>query len=241
MIGHHRFNTSWENGTGKSRTARAIATQLSGLYLSTDRLTGLMSFDNYRWTSVPNMDQYKGIPLSDSDRQQAIGFSGRTGSAVEELYRLKDEPAVLLRVAAFVRRALGRTIEMRETAGFLDPYVRVGNVDYSLLRDEGHGLRELVVLLTATYLSDWNLLVVDEPELHLHPSMVQLWMTELELRCAATGSRAVVVTHEPLLLRPTSSEDLRAVGILVSQSPTTIASHIDDSEIGRVSASLDKP
>jgi hypothetical protein len=102
-------------------------------------------------------------------------------------------------------------LELRESAGYLDPYIRIGNVDYSLLREEGHGLRELVILLTAIYREDWNLLVIDEPELHLHPSMTRLWLSELERVCRDGNRRAIVVTHEPSLARPTTAADLEAV------------------------------
>lgn len=119
-------------------------------------------------------------------------MTAETGGAAEELYSLREQPEVWLRVAAFIRRTLGRVIELRESAGFLDPYVRVDDVEYSLLRDEGHGLRELVVLLAATYRADTRLLIVDEPELHLHPAMARMWLTELNRECTRTGKRAIL-------------------------------------------------
>lgn len=97
---------------------------------------------------------------------------------------------------------------MRELTGFLDPVVKMGDTEYSLFREEGHGLRELVVLLTAIYSDDWRLLVLDEPELHLHPSVARLCIGELERECARSDRRAIIVTHEPSLIAPTSSTDL---------------------------------
>jgi hypothetical protein len=64
----------------------------------------------------------------------------RWGTATDELYAMRDDPSVAIRVAAFLRRALGRTVDLREQSGFLEPYVRLGNVEYSLIKDEGHGL-----------------------------------------------------------------------------------------------------
>ncbi len=225
------------NGSGKSRTARAIAERLKGELLSTDRLVGLMAFDNYRFGSVPS--QFRGVPLGTDDRVQAKRFPGTVGLATDELYVLREEPKVLLRVAAFIRRALGRAIELRESAGFLDPYVLVGDTEYSLLRDEGHGLRELVVLLTAVYRQDWRLLVVDEPELHLHPSMSRLWITELSRECATTKRYAIVVTHDPGMLRPKTSEDLGGIWYFASGvRPIRISDQILDVQKARVTASL---
>lgn len=199
------------NGTGKSRAAQILSEQLEGLRLSTDRLVGLMNFTNYGWTSVPAQDGYRGVPLSDAERKQAEGFGKRAGSGIRSLYILDEEPEVALEVAAFIRRALGRVVLLKEKAGFLDPVVRINEIEYSLFRDEGHGLRELVILLAAVYRRDWKLLVVDEPELHLHPSMTRLWLGEVERVCSRDNRHAVIVTHEPSLVRPRVAEHLESI------------------------------
>ncbi|MEV0639140.1 AAA family ATPase [Streptomyces sp. NPDC050619] len=227
------------NGSGKSKTAHAIARRLSDQtrILSTDRLAGLMSYAVYPWGSMPN--DMKGIPIGERERQQMTRAAKDKGMGNEELYSLKEQPEVWLRVAAFLRRALGRTIELRESAGFLDPYVQIDNVEYSLLREEGHGLRELVVLLAAAYRQDWQLLIVDEPELHLHPSMARLWITELSAECERSGRRALIITHEPTLIKPKSADDLAAIWhFSVNRSPTKLSRHVLDVQQGRVTASL---
>jgi hypothetical protein len=226
------------NGSGKSRTAKVVAERLRGELLSTDRLVGLMAFDNYGWGSVPR--HYKGVPLDSADREQMRRFPERTGLATDALYALREQPEVWLRVAAFIQRTLGRAIDLRESAGYLDPYVRVGDVEFSLLREEGHGLRELVVLLTAAYRRDWGLLVVDEPELHLHPSMSRLWLTELNRECTATDRKAIVVTHNPDMLRPKAWDDLGAIWhFMAGRSPIRIADEILEVQRPRVTASLE--
>jgi hypothetical protein len=198
-----------------------------------------MNFSNYGWTSVPEMSSYKGVPLGTQERGTAEQLSRSAGTAIAELYALKDQPEVWLRVAAFLRRALGRVIELRESSGYLDPYVRIGSSEYSLLRDEGHGLRELVVLLTAVYRQDWRLLVVDEPELHLHPSMTRLWLSELERECRSTDRHAIVVTHEPAMLKPATADDLGAVWLFNSGQPSVcIADCLPEDSQSRVTASL---
>lgn len=229
------------NGAGKSRTVKRIAEMTQGRILSTDRLVGLMSTTNYGWTTTLAMENYKGVPISDQERQQARIFSQQSGSAIDELYSLREEPDVWLRVAAFVQRALHRSIELRETAGFIDPYVRMGDIEYSLLRDEGHGLRELVILLTAVYRQDWSLLIVDEPELHLHPSMVRTWLGELEKVCNSSGRRAIIVTHEPALIRPKAEADLSAIWhFSVGRAPLRLQDQTHPGTQDRVTASLRK-
>jgi hypothetical protein len=199
------------NGSGKSRTARLIGSAGRSRFLSTDRLSGLVMFQSTGYTSFFDPQQQRGIPLGPQEQAQMQQFARQWGTATDELYAMRDDPSVAIRVAAFLRRALGRTVDLREHSGFLEPFVRHGNVEYSLIKDEGHGLREIVTLLAATYRKDWQLLVVDEPELHLHPSLARLWLAELQSECGRSGRQSVVVTHEPTLIRPRNRSDLGAI------------------------------
>lgn len=231
------------NGSGKSKAARAILRKLpqqsGGLYLSTDRLMGIMGVTSYGWGVAPA--RYDGLPLKLEERDWLNSQSREHGMATDILLRLRDEPVVGLKVAAFLRKALGRTIVFRENAGNFDPYVRIGDVEYSLLRDEGHGLRELTVLLGAIYSADWRLLVVDEPELHLHPALAQLWVSELSRECADRGVAAIVVTHEPTMIRPSSGADLEHIWLFQpGRKPATFASAIHAGTESRIAASLQK-
>lgn len=227
------------NGSGKSRAAAALGKKLGAHILSTDRLVGLMSFSTYGFGSVPT--EYKGVPLGEDDRKLMQQIMGTSSSfiAADELYVLREQPDIWLRVAAFLRRALGRVVELRESAGFLDPYVTIQGSAYSLLRDEGHGLRELVLLLAGTYRHDWSYLIVDEPELHLHPSMARLWLTELNRECLSSGRRAIIVTHEPSLLKPTAVDDLKAVWIFTAGDvPVRLYDSVLEPQRNRVTSSL---
>lgn len=225
------------NGSAKSRTARIVASKLGGRSLSTDRLTGIMGFQSHGWGHL--LKEFQGLPLDAPTRERIKYATQGTGTATEEYFALKEQPEVLLRVGAFLRRALNRHIELRETSGYLDPYIVFGDVEYSLLRDEGHGLRELVSLLASIYRKDWNLLVIDEPELHLHPSMLRLWLGELERECRKTGRRAVIVTHEPSAITPRSAADLNSLWLFQpGASPICLGQCIDEFQKSGVNASL---
>jgi hypothetical protein len=227
------------NGSGKSRTARLIGDDGSSRFLSTDRLSGLITFQSTGYTSFFDPQQQRGIPLGPQEQAQTQQFARQWGTASDELYAMRDEPAIAIRVAAFLRRALGRTVDLREQSGFLEPYVRLGNIEYSLIKDEGHGLREIVTLLAATYRTDWQLLVVDEPELHLHPSLARLWLAELQSECARSGRRSVVVTHEPTLIRPRNMSDLGAIVLFApARRPMLFAEAALPEQEDRINGSL---
>lgn len=225
------------NGTGKSRTAAEVAKRMNGRRLSTDRLVGLMSFSSYSWGT--KIQDFKGVPLSESDRSRVDQTVANDGLATSDLYALREQPEVALRVSAFIRRALHRDVEVRESSGYLDPHIRFGGSSYSLLRDEGHGLRELVVLLLATYRNDTSFLVVDEPELHLHPAMVRLWLAELRRECVANGKKALIVTHDPGLVQPRTLEDLKGIYHFdASRPPVRLADSVLEIQRTRVETSL---
>lgn len=227
------------NGSGKSKTAREVAVKCGGRFVSTDRLTGIMGFTAWSGAHLPG--QFRGVPLGAQELQDFQNAARRYGGgeAVLGLHALHDRPDVRLRVMAFLRRALGRSIELRESAGYLDPYVRLNGKEYSLFRDEGHGLRELILLLVEIYRDDWNVLVIDEPELHLHPSMARLWLSELSQECARRGRRAVVVTHEPSLLRPKTSSDLDAIWVFrPGERPARFGDAVRPADRDRADSSL---
>lgn len=226
------------NGTGKSRTAKAVAKKLDGRILITDRLYAFTSNRTVGSVYAPTSESYRGVPLGDR-RSQDRKTAQELGLPLDDLYALREQPEVWIRVAAFIKRALHRDISLHESAGFLDPFVTLGSVQYSLLREEGHGLRELTVLLTVVFREDWKLLVVDEPELHLHPSMARLWLGELERVCRNGDRRAIVVTHEPSLVRPTRSTDLKSLYYFGSGRPVTpLYEHVRPGDDDRVTATL---
>lgn len=65
------------------------------------------------------------------------------------------------------------------------------------------GQRSLVLFCTRlmTASADGALVLVDEPENHLHPYFITLMIQTLARTLQATGSRALVVTHSPFVVR----------------------------------------
>ncbi|MFJ3498877.1 ATP-dependent nuclease [Streptomyces sp. NPDC086091] len=204
------------NGSGKSRTAKALVANsesagISTRLLSTDRLSGWMNFTTFSGIAVPS--EYRGGVTSEDEQERVIRYSKSEGLASDALIVLKENPDIALRISALMRSAFGKKLSIVERSGFIDPDIKDDFGSYSLLRDEGHGLRELVILLVGIYRQDWSLLVLDEPELHLHPAMTRILMGELEKECSESGRKAIVVTHEPRLLNPRTLDDMQAIWV----------------------------
>lgn len=66
-------------------------------------------------------------------------------------------------------------------SGNLIPTARLGDSGspYRLDRDECHGLRELLVLLTHLHDTTTDYLIIDEPELNLHPQYQAFFVSEV--------------------------------------------------------------
>ena len=209
-------------------------------FLSSDRLFGLLTAGHYGANLIGPSGEFQGLSLSPEGRQAAENLSNQYGLAPKALFALHDSPQARIRMTAAIQEAIGRTVDLSTPhAGLIDPVVNFDRLSYPLLRSEGHGLRELVVLLSAIYSPDWTLLVVDEPELNLHPSLTRLWMNLLRDECKASGRRAVVITHEPRLVDPRCCDDLKGVWLFRPlRRPVSVITAIQDIQVPKVDEDL---
>jgi predicted ATPase len=74
------------------------------------------------------------------------------------------------------------------------------------------------------YIENGTLLLIDEPETHLHPSFINKFMSLLDNLLEMTGSSAIIATHSVYLLREVFKEQVtilrrRNDGMVVSEKP----------------------
>src|SRR5262249_21644418 len=86
---------------------------------------------------------------------------------------------------------------------------RENGVDYDISAGGG-GLRTLVALTAAIELSPASLLLLDEPDAHLHSSL-QRQVTNLLLEHAGSGRQFILSTHAPDVIDEVPIEYLRLV------------------------------
>ena len=108
-------------------------------------------------------------------------------------------------------------------------------VEYNLKQGECHGLKEILTLLVALYgnpSGKKNCLILDEPELHLHPQFQQFFMNEIRKASAEDSKRVFfLITHSPYFIDLNFSEDLLGVVVChVNRAPTSIDSLSDYDE-----------
>src|SRR6202035_1027155 len=87
---------------------------------------------------------------------------------------------------------------------------------YRLDRDECHGIKELLVLLTHLYNDEHQYLIIDEPELNLHPQYQAFFMQEVrriagDPQVDRPKKIVFLITHSPFILDFRTVEDVRDV------------------------------
>lgn len=89
---------------------------------------------------------------------------------------------------------------------------------------EAHGLKQIIGLLAALYSPENQCLIVDEPELHLHPQFQQFFMNEIRKTAEEDSNRVFfLITHSPYFIDLHFAEDL--IGVVVchmNRIPTSI-------------------
>lgn len=203
------------NGTGKTLFADQLRQQLqaSGIrtrYLSADRLSGLEKTAGQFWHNP----FVQGFSFDQFSNYKSYGESAGLGA--DAFVILKERLDVRLRIEATLFQLFGRRMRLAEESGFLRPRLqRVnGGAEYQMREAEAHGLKELIVLLTFLYEGSAGCLIVDEPELHLHPQFQSLFVQEVrriagDPRVDSSKKMFFLITHSPYIVDVRTIEDLQ--------------------------------
>lgn len=217
------------NGSGKTRFAEPLRKALSNAgmkprYLSAERLAGLEK--SSIWGQHGAL--YRGFDVS--QYQQYKKYGNQQGLAADAFVILKEKVDVRIRIEAFLSTIFGRRIRFAEEGGFLKPKIQkiLAGAEYEMKESECHGLKELITLLAFLYDDDFNALIIDEPELHLHPQFQTFLLAEIRKMAGdprtEPGTKVFfLITHSPYLLDFRIIDDLRQCLIFhASEAPTCI-------------------
>ena len=140
------------------------------------------------------------------------------GSGFGALVLLEQRIDLRIQVEAVLSHLFHREIILDWDSGNLVAMVRRrgDNASYRLDREECHGIKELCVLLTHLYDDGHQSLIIDEPELNLHPQYQAFFMREVRKVAgdpSEGGSKKLVflITHSPFILDLKSPDDLNSV------------------------------
>lgn len=204
------------NGTGKTLFAEKLRHQcddqgLKARYLNAERLAGFERRD------------YDYFGRSELSRGFDIGVYGyyknsaeKYGLAADAFVILKEKLDVRLKIEASISSLFGRRIRLAEEGGYLKPKMQRidGGEEYGLKDSECHGLKELISLLTFLYEDEYNCLIIDEPELHLHPQFQTFFIQEVRKLAGDPTKEAnrksfFLITHSPYIVDVRILDDLK--------------------------------
>jgi hypothetical protein len=204
------------NAAGKTRFVERLKDQCQNQkfkvrYISSERLAGLER-NNYSYFSSSGI--YQGLNIGQFVQYKTHG--AQYGLVSDAFATLKEKLDVKIKIEATLSQLFGRRIRLAEEGGFLKPKIQkieAGN-EYDLKESECHGLKELITLLTFLYDDDYNCLIIDEPELHLHPQFQTFFLQEIRKIAGdpltSSGKKCFfIVTHSPYYVDIRTLEDLK--------------------------------
>jgi predicted ATP-dependent endonuclease of OLD family len=141
---------------------------------------------------------------------------------------LKDDETIKEKIETVLSSMFGKSIKFIEDIDTsLIPIVenKAWNVEYMLEDAECHGLREIIALLIKLYSSKDDILVCDEPELHLHPQLQMFFMNEIKKEAQKNPKKIFfIISHSPFFIDLRYAEDL--IGVIVCHT-NKVPTHIE--------------
>lgn len=225
------------NGTGKSLLAEKIKLKFNGggfspRYLNAERLVGLEKQDVGRYGGG---NLRRGFDISYlEDYKSRAEDSGLSSSAIVILKQRLD---IRIKIEALLSDIFGKTIRLAEEGGYLKPKmqnIRAGE-EYNLAESECHGLKELITLLTFLYDPAKNVIIFDEPELHLHPQFQSFFLQEIRKIAGnpledPTKKIFFIITHSPYFIDLKSIDDLKSILVCHLNRAPTYVTELDEED-----------
>lgn len=211
------------NGTGKSQFSEQLkkffnSISLKCRVLSADRLTGL------GFSSKNIHSGHGGYVVQQSHFHDGFGKKefNYYKSGAEELdtgadafILLEEKLDLKIKIEAILSQVLHRDIRLEWDSGKLVPMTyNVQQATEYELKKESHGIKELLVLLTHLYDDSHKVLIIDEPELNLHPQY-QAFLLEHIRKVSGNpheGKKIIyLISHSPFILDFQAIDDLKSV------------------------------
>jgi hypothetical protein len=206
------------NGTGKSLFADQLKIQLTQKgyitrQLNAERLSGLEK-QEYHYYGSSNLNS----GLNISQFNDLKNYGEQYGLSSSAFIILKERLDVRVKIEALLSDIFSKTIRLVEEGGYLKPKIQNndGSNEYGLKESECHGLKELMTLLTFLYDESKNCLILDEPELHLHPQFQSFFLSEIrkfagDPKVDPSKKLFFIITHSPYFLDLRSIDDLKSI------------------------------
>lgn len=226
------------NGTGKTQLLSDLAKTISGygfeskdeLIESRDNKLGDSSpifghvivisysaFDNFE---IPGKDEQERYKLSSSGHVHGYKYCGLRERINNDQYRLKD----ILEITKDFHNSFKKIESEGKEGDWISCIEHVLNdlsfQDLSTNRLKSSfdklssGQKIILSILAGVYehIENNSLIILDEPETHLHPSLMSAFMHSLRDILESFDSYAIIATHSPVILQETPSMFVQVLG-----------------------------
>ena len=225
------------NGTGKSLIAEKIKKLLIQKnfrvrLFNSERLFGLerKSYEVFSHSYISS-----GLDISKFSNYSKAATND--GLSTDAFITLKNNLSVKIKVESLLSDIFKKNIVLSEKGGFLKPVVVDLNLkeEYDLKENECHGLKELITILTFLYDSENNCIILDEPELHLHPQFQSFLMGEIRNlsgnpRIDEAKKLFFIITHSPYFIDLKTIEDLKNLIVCHYNKVPSFIDSLDDND-----------
>ena len=196
------------NGTGKTQTLHSLRDFLQRQkkkvrYLSSNRI-GMME------QCRSKCDQYDYDKKDYSFGGQAVKrIRERIETATGDFFTMDARRDVFIKVAERLSVLFKRQVSLRWDEGRLKAFVsRTGaEREYSVVV-EASGLVNVISILAAVYDPDIEFLLIDEPEVSLHPQLQAYLLREIREACDLTSKTVVLSTHSQEMVCISRTKDI---------------------------------
>ena len=197
------------NGTGKTQTLKKLRNYFKNLlgvekvrYLSSNRLGEM---ETYR----SQVNQYTHPPesyLVGGHDAKLVRYNIETASG--DFFTMDEKKDVYIKVAERLSTLFGRQIYLRWDAGSMKVFFEKTDTqqEYSVVL-EASGLVNVISILAAIFDEDIQVLLVDEPEVSLHPQLQSYLLREMKNAIQFYDKTIILSTHSTEFLSFTCIED----------------------------------
>lgn len=198
------------NGSGKTQTLKALRDTLKRnigedkvRYLSSNRIGVL---EQYR--SKTDRYSYSADDLSFGDqRTKSVRHQIETASG--DFFAMDDRKDVYIKVAERLSVLFNRQIFIRWDAGQMKVYFgKTGSEQEYSVAVEASGLVNVISILAALFDEAIEVLLIDEPEVSLHPQLQSYLLREIKDATEKFNKTIIMATHSAEMIELNAAEDL---------------------------------
>ena len=198
------------NGIGKTQTLKTLRNYLKGKlgqnkvrYLSSNRIGGMETYRSRINQFAHSAEEYQvGDQKTKAVRHQIETSTG-------DFFTMDERKDVYIKVAERLSVLFKRQIYLRWDSGNMKVYFEKtdGKQEYSVAA-EASGLVNIISILAALFDEEVKVLLIDEPEVSLHPQLQSYLLREMNNAIKQYGKTVIISTHSAEMISFNKVEDI---------------------------------